>query len=148
MYVAFQGLVTVLGRVLLSTIFLLSAVGNKIPNFQQVVQYMGSAGVPAPELLLAGAIVFLIVGSLSVILGLQARIGAGLLAIFLILATYYFHAFWNLQGAEAMQQQIHFMKNLALLGAMLIIVANGSGPVSLDRVLGRRANGPSIQPVS
>src|ERR1700692_1588736 len=117
-----QGIVTVTARVLLSAIFLLAAVGNKIPNFSGTAQMMASAGVPAPELMLTGAIVFLVVGSLSVILVLQARIGAGLLGVFLILATYYFHAFWNLEGAEAMMQQIQFMKNLALFGAMLFIV--------------------------
>ena len=134
-----QGIVTVIGRVLLSAIFLLSAVGNKIPNFQQVAQYMASAGVPAPELMLAGAIAFLLVGSLSVILGFQARLGAGMLIVFLVLATYYFHPFWRLEGVEQMQQNIQFMKNLSIAGAMLFIVANGSGPMSLDRVIFHRS---------
>lgn len=140
-----QGILTVAGRVLLSAIFLLSAVGNKIPNFQQVSQYMASAGVPAPDLLLGGAIAFLVLGSLSVILGFQARLGALLLGIFLILATYYFHGFWRLEGAAAMEQQIQFMKNLALLGAMLFIMANGSGALSLDNILVRRPT-PAVAP--
>ena len=90
----FQGALTVVGRVLIATIFLMSAVGNKIPNFSSVAKVMESVGVPAPQLLLVGAIVFLVVGSLSVIVGYNARIGAGLLVVFLILASYYFHAFW------------------------------------------------------
>src|SRR5262245_27955550 len=93
-----QGLSTILGRLMLSTIFLLSALGNKIPHFGEVAKVMESAGMPAPQLLLAGAIVFLIVGSASVIVGFQARFGAGLLLTFLVLATYYFHAFWTLEG--------------------------------------------------
>jgi len=129
-----QGLVNVLGRVMLCTIFLMSAVGNKIPKFSGVVKYMEGAGIPAPQVMLVGAIVFLIVGSLSVILGYQARIGAGLLLVFLILATYYFHAFWNITDAQEKQtQMIAFMKNLSMMGAMLMIMAGGAGAMSLDR---------------
>jgi putative oxidoreductase len=128
-----QGIVAVLGRVLLCTIFLLAAVGNKIPNFQGVAAFMAKEGVPAPQVMLVGAIVFLIAGSLSVILGYRARIGAALLLIFLVLATYYFHDFWTLGDGQARQEQmIHFMKNLGLMGAMLLVIANGTGPMSLD----------------
>ncbi len=131
-----QGPVNVLGRVLLCTIFLMSAVGNKIPNFSGVVKYMEGAGVPAPQVMLAGAIVFLIAGSLSVILGYKARFGAGLLLVFLILATYYFHAFWNITDAQEKQMQtIQFMKNLSMMGAMLMIMAGGAGAMSLDAKL-------------
>ncbi len=89
-----QGLMTVLGRVMLSAIFLLAAVGNKIPHFKDVVGVMTKVGIPQPKLMLVGAIVFLIVGGVSVVLGYKARLGATLLLIFLILATYYFHNFW------------------------------------------------------
>jgi len=124
--------------VLLCTIFFMAAVGNKIPNFEGVAKYMESAGVPAPKFMLVGAIVFLLVGSVSVILGFHARIGAALLAIFLVLATYYFHAFWKLpaetpeQIQAKMMMQVEFMKNLSMFGAMLFIIANGAGVMSLD----------------
>jgi putative oxidoreductase len=89
--------------------------------------------------MLAGAIVFLVVGSLSVIAGYKARIGAVLLLTFLVLASYYFHPFWKLDGQAQQEQMIHFMKNLSMMGAMLFIVANGSGPMSLDSWLHKRA---------
>src|SRR6516165_6189977 len=128
-----QGIVAVVGRILLCTIFLLSAVGNKIPNFQAVAGAMANEGVPAPQVMLAGAIAFLIAGSLSVILGYKARIGAALLLVFLVLATYYFHDFWTLSDPQAQQEQmIQFLKNLGLMGAMLLVIANGTGPMSLD----------------
>ena len=136
---ALQGSVTVLGRVLLATIFFMAAVGNKIPHFGQVASVMDGAGIPAPQLMLVGAIVFLIAGSLSVILGYKARIGAFLLLTFLVLASYYFHPFWNLEGQAQQEQMIQFMKNLSMMGAMLFIVANGSGPMSLDSWLHKRA---------
>ena len=137
-----QGIVAVLGRVLLCTIFFMAAVGNKIPNFQAVAGYMAKEGVPAPQVMLAGAIVFLIAGSLSVILGYKARIGATLLLVFLVLATYYFHDFWTLSDPQARQEQmIQFMKNLGLMGAMLLVIANGTGPMSLDERRSRRWRG-------
>ena len=66
---------------------------------------MAAEGVPAPQFLLVGAIAFLLVGSVSVIVGYKAQFGAALLLIFLILASYYFHAFWKLEG-QAQQEQI------------------------------------------
>ena len=141
-----NGVLTVLGRVMLATIFLTSALGNKIPKFEQVAGYMAFEGVPMPKVMLAGAIVFLIAGSVSLILGFKARIGASLLLVFLALATYFFHDFWT-QPADAMWvlssnasvmmpvqqiEMISFMKNLALMGAMVFIMINGAGPLSLD----------------
>src|SRR6185369_1007046 len=137
-----QGALTVVGRLLLATIFLMSAVGNKIPNFSAVAKVMESVGVPAPQLLLVGAIAFLIVGSLSVIVGYNARIGAALLLIFLILASYYFHAFWKLEGQAQQEQMIQFLKNLSMMGAMFFIIANGAGPWSVDAWLSHRQGQP------
>lgn len=130
-----QGVTSLGGRIMIATIFLLSAVGNKIPNFNALAGYMASEGVPAPQLMLVGAIVFLIVGSISLVLGFKARVGAVLLLVFLVLATYYFHDFWNFSGADRQNQMIQFMKNLSMMGTMAFVVANGPGAFSLDRRL-------------
>mgnify|MGYP001299695115 CR=1 FL=1 len=131
---AAAGIVNVVGRLLLVTIFLMSAVGNKIPQFDQVAGYMAAEGVPLPQFMLAAAIVFLIAGGLSVLVGYQARVGAGLLLVFLVLATYYFHDFWTVTDPQkAQSEMIQFLKNVSLMGAMLMIIANGSGPLSLDQ---------------
>ena len=128
-----MSLLNLLGRISLSLIFLMSALGNKIPKFNDVAGYMASEGVPAPKILLAGAIAFLIAGSLSIITGFKARLGATLLLVFLALATYYFHDFWTVEDAQKKQgEMIQFMKNLALMGAMLIVIARGAGPLSID----------------
>ncbi len=123
---------SLLGRLFIATIFLMSAAGNKIPQFSSVVNYMESKGVPLPSLMLAGAIVFLLVGSLSVIAGFKTRLGATLLLVFLILATYYFHNFWTLEGEAQQAEMIQFMKNLSMGGAMLFLIANGGGRWSID----------------
>jgi putative oxidoreductase len=138
---ALQGALSLLGRLCLVAIFLMSAAGNKIPNFAQVVGYMEGAGVPQPEIALRLAIAFLLVGGVSVLVGWQARLGAFLLAVFLVLATYYFHAFWKFEGKDAEVQMIQFLKNLGLLGAMLFVMGNGPGSWSLDGWLASRGQG-------
>jgi len=121
----------------IATIFLMSAVGNKIPNFNSVAAYMATEGVPAPPFALVGAIVFLVAGSLSVIAGFKIRIGAALLLVFLVLATYFFHDFWTFEGQEQQMQMIQFMKNLSLMGTMVFLMANGAGEMSLDARLAK-----------
>jgi putative oxidoreductase len=135
---AIQGPLSVLGRLLLCTIFFMAAVGNKLPHFSEVAKVMESAGVPAPQYMLVGAIAFLLVGSVSVIAGYMARLGAALLFTFLVLASYYFHPFWKLEGQAQQEQTIQFMKNLSMMGALLFIIANGSGPMSVDSWLAKR----------
>lgn len=128
-----QAPLAILGRLCLVATFALSALANKIPNFSHVVQEMTSAGIPFPTVALAGSIGFLLVGSVSVAIGYRARFGALLLFLFLVPATYYFHAPWRAATPdEATQQMIHFLKNVGLMGAMLLITATGSGPGSLD----------------
>ncbi len=95
---------------------------------------MAAEGVPQPKLMLAGAIAFLIIGASSVVLGYKIHIGASLLLIFLILATYFFHDFWTFEGQEQQMQMIQFMKNLALMGVMVFFIANGPGAGSFDHM--------------
>ena len=127
-----QGLLTLLGRIMIAAIFLSSAVGNKIPKFNDVAGAMAAQGVPQPKILLAGAIAFLILGALSLVLGYRARLGAFLLLVFLGAATYYFHDFWKAPAEQTQAEMIQFMKNLALMGTMVFVMANGAGPWSLD----------------
>lgn len=128
-----QRTATVLGRLMLVTIFFASALGNKIPNFGEVAQAMASVGIPLPRVMLVGAIAFMLLGGVAVVVGFKARLGAALLLVFLALATYYFHGFWNFEGAEQQAQAIQFMKNLSIAGAMLLIMANGPGPLALGQ---------------
>lgn len=133
---AIQAILSIGGRVLLCAIFLMAAVMNKIPQFSQVVGVMKKEGVPMPEVALACAIAFLLLGGAAVVLGYKARVGALLLLVFVALATYYFHDFWNMPEAspqEVQNEMAHFMKNAGLAGAMIFIIANGSGAGSLDR---------------
>ncbi len=129
-----RGLLSVLARLMISAIFVMSAAGNKIPNFAGVAAMMEGKGIPQPKILLAGAIAFMLLGGVSIVIGYKARFGALLLLVFLGAATYYFHDFRALPAGspEHRDQMIQFMKNLALMGTMLFFLANGTGPWSLD----------------
>ena len=128
-----QGFLTLVARLMIAAIFLASAVTNKIPKFNDVVEKMTAEGVPQPKILLVGAIAFLLLGALSLILGLRARWGAFLLLTFLAAATYYFHDFWQFADPGQRQlQTIQFMKNLAIGGGLLALMAFGGGPWSVD----------------
>lgn len=134
---AIRGFLSLLARLMIAAIFLMSAVAGKILNFSGTVEKMAAEGVPSPTILLGGAIAFLILGSLSIVLGFKGRVGAFLLLCFLAAATYYFHDFWKLPPdtppAALQGEVIAFMKNLALMGTMLFLLANGTGPWSLDQ---------------
>lgn len=127
-----SGFMALGGRVLICAIFVMSAAMNKIPNFSKVADHMAKEGVPLPSVALVLTIAILLVGSLLVIVGFKARIGALLLFVFLVAATFYFHDFWNMDQEDARVQQIMFMKNLSMLGAMVFIMGVGAGPWSFD----------------
>jgi putative oxidoreductase len=89
----------------------------------------------APTWILAGAIAILVAGSLSVVVGYKARFGALALLLFLLLTTCLFRGFtfWSLVNAQARHDHIiYLVMNLSVMGAMLFIVANGAGQMSLD----------------
>ncbi|HAZ44723.1 MAG TPA: DoxX family protein [Cyanobacteria bacterium UBA11369] len=124
-----QKYIPLVARVFLTAIFLNSAYG-KITGFSRTQEVMAGAGIPAglTGILLVGAIVCELFGGLSVLLGYKARWGAIALIIFLIPATLIFHT----NFAERMQV-IQFLKNLGLLGGLLMVYSFGSGPLSLDK---------------
>ena len=127
------GIINLIGRILLASVFLLTALVSKIPDFHHVAEQMAHEGVPFPRFMLVGAIVFLLAGSLSLIAGFKARIGAVLLLIFTISGTCYFHHFWTFTEPQQIQEHLKsFMKNLAIIGGLLMVIANGSGAFSLD----------------
>lgn len=130
---AVQGFISLVARLAIAAIFMASAVGNKIPQFKETAEYMASEGVPNPKFALFGAIGLLLIGGIAVILGAWTRFGAIFLLVFLAAATFYFHDFWKFTDPVQRQlQTIQFMKNLAIGGGLLSLVAFGGGPWSVD----------------
>jgi putative oxidoreductase len=114
------------GRILLSIIFLGSA-ATKIADPAGTQAYMAAYGLPLTDLLLVGAIATETVGGLALLLGLKVRLTAVVLTGFLTFATLVFHT--NL-GDQ--QQLLHFLKNVAIIGGLVTVMAEGTGSLSLD----------------
>jgi len=113
------------GRIFLSVLFLVSGVG-KIGGYTATAAYMSSLGVPGA--LLPIVIGTEVLGALAIVLGWQTRITAFLLAGYSLLTALVFHA----NFADQIQM-IMFLKNVSIAGGFLLLVANGAGPLSLER---------------
>ena len=114
-----------LGRIFISALFLISAY-NKIFNIDGSMSWMEGYGVPG--FLLYPTIALEIILPLFVIIGYNARISAGLLAIFCTITAFLFHFDFSDQG-----QTISFLKNIGLAGGFLFIVVNGTKEWSVDK---------------
>ena len=117
------------GRSLLSVLFLLSGVG-KIGAYAATAAYMSSVGVPGA--LLPVVIATEVLGAFALIVGWQTRVAAMLLAGYSLLTALIFHT----NFADQIEM-IMFLKNVSIAGGFLLLVANGAGPLSLDRRLAR-----------
>lgn len=122
-----KNLTPFVARVFLSLIFLFAAIRNLI-NPDAVMANMAAHGMRFTLFFLIAAMVVQFAGSLSLIFGYKARIGAGLLILFLIPSTLIFH----LDFSEP-QQNIQFLKNLGLIGGLMLIMQYVPGAISFDR---------------
>lgn len=117
---------SLIGRVLLSAIFILSGL-SKLAAPAMMVGYISSVGLPFPQLALVVAVIVEIGGGLALIAGYRTRLVAAALALFSVATALAFH------NALADQNQfIHFFKNIAMAGGLLQVVAFGAGRFSLD----------------
>ena len=116
--------IQVLGRIFLSTIFLIEGM-NKIFNYESTIEYMENFNVP--EYLAIPAIIVEILFPLLLIVGYQTKISALALAIFTLTTALIFHTDFTNQ-----MQLISFLKNFAIAGGFLILFINGAGKYSLD----------------
>ncbi|CAG9179688.1 DoxX family protein [Cupriavidus pinatubonensis] len=110
------------GRALLGVLFLISGI-LKIGGFAGTAAWMASAGLPLASVLLVLTIVIEIAGGLTLITGWNARWGALGLAVFLVPVSLVFHGFWSADAATFQNQLNHFLKNVSILGGMLVVYA-------------------------
>ncbi len=127
--VALAAPVVLLGRLLFVLIFLMAG----LSHFSgQTIAFAASQGVPLASIAVPLSGVIALVGALSILLGYRAKIGAWLIAFFLVAVTP-MHKFWGIADPMMHQMQmVMFMKNLAMLGGALLISQFGAGPWSLD----------------
>ncbi len=119
-----------MGRFFFVLIFLMS---GPLHFSKQEVAYAAAQGVPLASILVPFSGVLAFAGSLSILLGYRAKLGAWLLVLFLVPVTVMMHNFWAVHDPMMAQIQMpFFMKNVAMLGGALLISQFGAGPFSLD----------------
>ena len=116
---------SLLARIFIAALFIWSGT-NKILNPVATQANMSAHGMPLTFLFLIGAIALEIIGGLSVLLGIKTRWGAVMLSVFLIPATMIFHTDFTTEIEQAM-----FLKNLAMLGGLLMLIQHGGGDLVL-----------------
>jgi len=134
---ASQDALTLAGRVLLALLFI-PAGYQKIGGFTGTAGYIGSVGLPLPEVGAALAIAVELGLGLLLLIGWRTRIAALGLAGFTLAASVFFHNYWGVAAEQAMVQQLMFFKNIAIVGGLLAIAAFGAGGWSLDARVKRR----------
>lgn len=123
--------VVVVARVLLALMFILAGL-NKFAGLEGTAGYIASKGLPMPAVLAFGTALLEVVAGLALAVGFFARPAALALALFTLLATVLFHNFWAMPADQAYVQQLMFMKNLAVVGGLLLVFSFGAGPASVD----------------
>jgi uncharacterized membrane protein YphA (DoxX/SURF4 family) len=127
--------ILIIGRVLFALILLSSGL-NHFKFADHMAGYAGAKGVPAPKqsVLLSGLLMAL--GSLSIILGVYADLGALVMALLLLVMAVKMHDFWKADEASKQSEMISFFKNVSMAGGALVMFAAIAGAEKAARVLG------------
>ncbi|MFM8529284.1 MAG: DoxX family protein [Ilumatobacteraceae bacterium] len=116
-------IVFLIGRILFAFMFVMSGL-NHLTKADHMVGYAQFKGVPSPKLAVQGSGVVLLLGGLSVILGVWADLGAIVLAALLIVMAVKMHNFWSIEDPQAKQaDMIGFMKNISMAGGAIFMFA-------------------------
>jgi putative oxidoreductase len=131
MFNALQNPLSLVGRLLLAWFFLPAGIA-KIGGFAGMVGYSTAMGLPLPQVSVAIALLVEVLGGLALIAGFGTRIAALALALFTLVASFFFHAYWAAPADAQMMQELLFNKNIAVVGGLLVLAAFGAGAWSLD----------------
>ena len=120
------------GRIGLALLFLWSGY-EKLAHPASMIALMQAYGMPAADLLIWPAFLLELLGGAMLAIGWKVRWVALALAVYTVAATFVFHRYWSVPADQVMNQQIHFMSNLAIAGGLLLVLAHGSGRYALDK---------------
>ena len=126
-----QNPLSLVGRLFLAALFVPAGIA-KLTGFSGTVGYISSVGLPFPELGAALALTVEIVGGIALIIGWGTRPAALILALFTLVASVFFHNYWNAPADQQLMQQLLFFKNIAVVGGLLTLAAWGAGAWSVD----------------
>lgn len=135
---AYVSYITLVGRLLLALMFILAGFG-KLADVSGTAAYIASAGLPFPTLLAVAVGLVELLGGVALVAGLAVRWFGLALAVFTMMASVIFHAYWAAPADQAFIVQLLFMKNLSVAGGLLLISALGAGPLSIDARRGLRS---------
>ena len=110
-----------IGRILLGGYFLYNGI-NHFLSLGSMAGYAASKGVPAPEIAVMGSGLLLLVAGASILLGMYPMVGIAAAALFLVGVTPMMHDFWAVPADQQLAEMVNFTKNLALLGATVMLV--------------------------
>ena len=129
-----KNVVDLIGRVLLSVIFIYDAY-DSIFYFKETKEKMTAFGLTWQQDLQLYLVIFLLIlGGTMVLFGYRAKLGAVLLLLYWVPATFIVHSFWTYPEELRRLESIMFMKNLAIIGGLLMVWANGTGKYSIRRL--------------
>ena len=120
-----------IGRSLLGLLFLVAGI-RQLMFYAGSVGYFGRLGFPLPEATAWLSIVLHVSGGVFLIIGWKTRWTSWLLLVMVVIATAMAHRFWEYDAAQYANQLNHFLKNLAIVGGLLYVIAFGPGAKSVD----------------
>lgn len=123
------------GRVLFGGYFAFSGL-NHFMNSDQLSGWVESKGFPAPDLLVYLSGLMLLAGGLGIAAGAYPVLSILLVGVFLAAVTPSFHDFWNFEGEEKQSHMTNFLKNVALIGALLMALSLDWGVYAAGMSLG------------
>ena len=121
-----------LARILIAPLFLVAGY-NKLMAVAGTAGYFAKLGFPMPDVMVWVAIVIDIGGGLLLLIGWKTRWISWLLIAFVAIATFTAHRFWAVDAAQYANQLNAFLKNIAVIGGLLMFVAHGPGSASVDK---------------
>jgi len=124
---------TLIGRIIYGGFFVYNGL-NHLINLKMLAGYAAMKGVPAPQVAVLVSGLMILVGGAMVVLGWKVRLGAWLIVLFLVPVTFKMHNFWAVtDSTRRMVEMVSFAKNMALLGAALMIMLPKSWPLSVEK---------------
>ena len=130
-----QDFLLLLGRVLLGWIFILSG-WRKLMDIPAFAASMPRRDLPTFLGYIAPFVEF--VGGILLVVGLATRYAALLMLLFVIIATFSSHRYWNYPEAQQANQSSHFWKNISMMGGTVLLFVTGAGRYAVDAMLQRR----------